>query len=67
MLIFLGMITACLFKDPSLCAEGMTKVIVSSMEVSIPHSFSQPKPSKPWFTPLTLVLFMIERWPIKGT
>ncbi|MPC61094.1 hypothetical protein E2C01_055157 [Portunus trituberculatus] len=27
----------------------MTEVIVSGMEAYIPHSFSQSKPSKPWF------------------
>ncbi|MPC33689.1 hypothetical protein E2C01_027048 [Portunus trituberculatus] len=32
--------------DPSLC-EYITEVIVSGMEEYIPHSFSQPKPSKP--------------------
>ncbi|MPC35471.1 hypothetical protein E2C01_028895 [Portunus trituberculatus] len=36
-------------RDPFLCAERIPEVIVSSMEVYIPHSFSQPKPSKPWF------------------
>ena len=36
-------------RDPSLCAERITEVIVSGMEAYIPHSFSQPKPSKPWF------------------
>ncbi|MPC44140.1 hypothetical protein E2C01_037804 [Portunus trituberculatus] len=36
-------------RGPSLCAERITEVIVSDMEAYIPHSFSQPKPSKPWF------------------
>ncbi|MPC45173.1 hypothetical protein E2C01_038863 [Portunus trituberculatus] len=36
-------------RDPSLYAERMKKVIVSGMEAYIPHSFSQPKPSKPWY------------------
>ncbi|MPC69949.1 hypothetical protein E2C01_064183 [Portunus trituberculatus] len=36
-------------KDPSLCAERITGVIVSGMEAYIPHFFSQPKHSKPWF------------------
>ena len=36
-------------RDPSLCAERITEVIVSGMEAYIPHSFSRPKPSKPWF------------------
>ena len=35
--------------DLSLCAERITEVIVSGMEAYIPHSFSRPKPSKPWF------------------
>ncbi|MPC87924.1 hypothetical protein E2C01_082806 [Portunus trituberculatus] len=34
-------------KHPTLCAECITEV--SGMEAYIPHSFSQPKPSKPWF------------------
>ncbi|MPC50423.1 hypothetical protein E2C01_044251 [Portunus trituberculatus] len=33
----------------SLCAERITEVIVSGMEVYIPCSFSHPKPSKSWF------------------
>ncbi|MPC48072.1 hypothetical protein E2C01_041837 [Portunus trituberculatus] len=33
-------------RDPSLRAERITEVIVSGMEAYIPHSFSQPKPSK---------------------
>ena len=49
MLIFLGMITPSLTEIPSLCAECITEVIVSGMEAYIPHSFSRPKPSKPWF------------------
>ncbi|MPC85884.1 hypothetical protein E2C01_080683 [Portunus trituberculatus] len=36
-------------RDSSLCAEPTTEVIVSGMEAYIPHSFSQPKPSKSWF------------------
>ena len=36
-------------RDPSLCAERITELIVSGMVAYIPHSFSQPKPSKPWF------------------
>ena len=36
-------------RDASLCAEHITEVIVSGMEAYIPHSFSRPKPSKPWF------------------
>ena len=34
-------------RDPSLCAERITEVIVSGMEVYIPHSFSRRTPSKP--------------------
>ncbi|MPC11033.1 hypothetical protein E2C01_003686 [Portunus trituberculatus] len=41
MLIFPGMITVSV-SDASLCAERI-------MEAYIAHSFSQPKPSKPWF------------------
>ncbi|MPC63464.1 hypothetical protein E2C01_057563 [Portunus trituberculatus] len=37
-------------RDPSLSAERITEVTVSGMEAFIPHSFSQPQPSKPWFT-----------------
>ena len=51
-------------RDPCLCAEPITEVIVSGMEAYIPHSFSLPKPSKPWFA---LVLSTIKRWPTKGT
>ncbi|MPC26450.1 Proton-coupled amino acid transporter 4 [Portunus trituberculatus] len=36
-------------RDPSLYAERITEVIVSGMEAYIPHSFSEPKPSKPCF------------------
>ena len=36
-------------RDLSLCAEPISEVIVSGMEAYIHHSFSQPKPSKPWF------------------
>ncbi|MPC19979.1 hypothetical protein E2C01_012907 [Portunus trituberculatus] len=54
-------------RDPSLCAERITEVIVSGMEVYIPHSFSQPQPSKPSKTQPVLVLYMIERLPTKGT
>ncbi|MPC87602.1 hypothetical protein E2C01_082468 [Portunus trituberculatus] len=32
-------------REPSLCAERITEMIVSGMEAYIPHSFSQPKPS----------------------
>ncbi|MPC52545.1 hypothetical protein E2C01_046416 [Portunus trituberculatus] len=35
--------------ETHLCAERMTEVIVSGMEAYIPHSFSQPEHSKPWF------------------
>ena len=36
-------------RDPSLCAERITEMIVSAMEAYIPHSFSTPKSHKPWF------------------
>ena len=36
-------------RDPSLCAERKAEVIESDMEAYIPHSFSRPKPAKPWF------------------
>ncbi|MPC12882.1 hypothetical protein E2C01_005598 [Portunus trituberculatus] len=36
-------------RDPSLCAACITEGRVSGMKAYIPHSFSQPKPSKPWF------------------
>ena len=36
-------------RDPSLCAERITEVIVSGMEAYIPHTFSNPKARKPWF------------------
>ena len=36
-------------RDPSLCAERITELIVSGMEAYINHSFFRPKPSKPWF------------------
>ncbi|MPC12807.1 hypothetical protein E2C01_005518 [Portunus trituberculatus] len=35
--------------NPFLCAEHRTEMIASGREAHIPHSFSQPKPSKPWF------------------
>ena len=37
-------------RDPSsLCAEHRTEVIVSGMEVYIPHSLSRPESSNLWF------------------
>ncbi|MPC20711.1 hypothetical protein E2C01_013666 [Portunus trituberculatus] len=54
-------------RDPSLCAERITEVIVSGMEAYIPHSISQPKPSKTCLTQCVFVLYMIERLPTKGT
>ena len=36
-------------RDPSLCAQRVTEMIVSGMEAYIPHTFSRPKASKPWF------------------
>ena len=47
MLIFIGMITTSV-TETCLCAERITGVIVSGIEAYIPHSFSRPKPSKPW-------------------
>ncbi|MPC80046.1 hypothetical protein E2C01_074610 [Portunus trituberculatus] len=34
-------------RNPSLCAERITEVIVSGIKAYIPHYFSQPKPFKP--------------------
>ncbi|XP_063885527.1 nascent polypeptide-associated complex subunit alpha, muscle-specific form-like [Scylla paramamosain] len=34
---------------PTLSAECIAEVIVSVMEEYVPHSFSLPEPSKPWF------------------
>ena len=36
-------------KDLSLCAERITEVIISGMELYIPHSFSNTKVKMPWF------------------
>ena len=36
-------------RDPSLCAERITEVIASGMELYIPHIFSNNKAKKPWF------------------
>ena len=36
-------------KDPLLCAECITEVIISGMELYIPHTFSNTKAKKPWF------------------
>ena len=36
-------------RDPSLCTEHITEVIVSGMEAYFPQSFSWTKPSKLWF------------------
>ena len=49
MLIFIGIYYCFRDRDPSLCAECITEVIVSDMEAYIPHSFSWPKSFKPWF------------------
>ena len=49
MLVFFGNDYCFHVRDPSLCAERITEVIVSDMEAYIPHSFSRSKPSKPWF------------------
>ena len=36
-------------RDPSVCAQRITEVIVSGMEAYIPRSFSTPHAKKPWF------------------
>ena len=36
-------------RDPSLCAERISEVIVSGMEAFIPHTFSIPNARQPWF------------------
>ena len=36
-------------RDPSLCAERITEVIISDMELYIPHTFSNTKAKKAWF------------------
>ena len=36
-------------RDPSMCAQRITEVIVSGMEAYIPHTFSTPHAKKPWF------------------
>ena len=36
-------------RDPSECAERITEVIFSGLEVYIPYSFPSTKPNKPWF------------------
>ncbi len=36
-------------RDPSVCAQQITDVIGSAMEVFIPHTFSTPDANKPWF------------------
>ena len=36
-------------RDPSLCAERITEVIVSGMKLYIPHTFYNYKAKKPWF------------------
>ena len=45
------MISVSVTGDPPLCAERITKVMVSDMEAYILHSFSQPKSFKPCFNP----------------
>ena len=53
-------------RDPSLYAEHITEVIMSVMEAYIPHSFSRPKPLKPWFnTACFRAVHDRERWPTK--
>ncbi|MPC12333.1 hypothetical protein E2C01_005021 [Portunus trituberculatus] len=49
MLIFPGTDYCFRVRDPSRCAERITELKVFGMEAYIPHYFSQPKPSKPWF------------------
>ncbi|MPC63994.1 hypothetical protein E2C01_058103 [Portunus trituberculatus] len=56
-----------LVRDPSVCAECITEVMVSGMEAYIPHSLSQPKPFNLGLTQPVLVLYMIERLPTKST
>ena len=36
-------------RDPSLCAKRITEVIISGMELYIPHTFSNTKANKSWF------------------
>ena len=36
-------------RDPSLCTDRITEVIISGMELNIPHTFSNSKAKKPWF------------------
>ena len=48
-------------RDPSLCAERKTEVIVSGMEAYIPHSFSRPKLPNPGLKQLALELSVIGR------
>ena len=36
-------------RDPSVCAQRITEVIVSGMEAYIPHTFSPTHARKPWF------------------
>ena len=35
-------------RDPSLCAECITEIIISGIELYIPHNFSNIKSKKPW-------------------
>ena len=36
------------FRDPSLCAERITEVIIFGMELYIPHTFSNTTAKKYW-------------------
>ncbi|KAG0728132.1 Serine--pyruvate aminotransferase, mitochondrial [Chionoecetes opilio] len=54
-------------KDPSLCAERITEVIVSGMEAYIPLTFSNPKARHLGLTLPVLMLSEIERWLTNGT
>ena len=38
-------------RDTSLLTERITEVIVSGMDLYIPHTFSNTKAKKPWFNP----------------
>ena len=50
-----------------ICAKCITKVIISVMELCIPHTFSNIKAKSPGITLLVLVLSKIEKRLINGT
>ena len=55
-------------RDPSLCAERITEMIVSGMDIYIPNTFSNTKAMKnPGLTLLVLMLSKIERWLTNST